>query len=194
VLSTTEVRWFYQGEIPTQIQTWFGLIANENMSQASREDFYLLSTSGGRFGIKLRGNLLEIKERTKTHGPYPFSPEISGIIESWHKLSFPLADKQSHYDAVQGISASWIGVKKTRHLFPRSSPSGEYCHFELTQVEALRQSWWTLGFEAAGKVQGNYDSLVESATQIFSTANSPALERVASSGYPDWLEILTVER
>ena len=191
MFSTTEVRWFYPGDFPPQIQTWFGVVADEIMDEASREDVYLLNTLGGRFGIKLRGGLLEVKERTHTHGHHTFTPGVIGILESWVKLSFPLAAMPNS----EGWPSSWVAVKKTRQLSPiKRHNSNSNCFLELTNVEVLNQHWWTLGLEAFGSIDRNHKHLMDSASQVFSSSKPPVLEEGASIGYPTWLDTVAKDR
>lgn len=202
MFSSVEVRWFYPGEIPDKVQTWFGGIATEVIEQAPREDIYLLSTHAGKFGIKLRENRIEVKEKEHVYGDRQLGHQVVGAIESWNKVSFGLEEDQHNYFSTQNLTPSWIAITKTRQLsefyFKRYNPktdtlfsfSVEACHLELTKIEVQDQYWWTLGLEAYGADDKNFDHLLQRTGQFFSEELPFQLDLEHSYGYPQWLNQL----
>ncbi|MBL7164240.1 MAG: hypothetical protein ISS57_16725, partial [Anaerolineales bacterium] len=143
---TVEVRWFYRGAIPGDIQTWFDQIAKEYIVQPARLDTYLLQSNNTDLGIKLRQGRIEIKQRFQQHGDIDFHKHVSGVVEGWRKWSFLIAREQTSYFSPAILGDTWLGVKKTRSLYTfqitdsrvKSVPIPDYsaggCNLELTRI------------------------------------------------------------
>jgi len=197
---TVEVRWFYQGEIPADIQTWFDQIAEECIVQPARLDTYLLQQNHTDLGIKLRQGRFEIKQRFQQHGVVSFHKHVSGAVESWRKWSFLIAREQNGYFPPAILGDTWLGVKKARSMYifqitdngVKSVPMPDYsaggCNLELTQIEASGTLWWSLGLEAFGDERTNYNRFKMASKYIFSRSQQPGFDTQSSFGYPQWLE------
>ncbi|MBC8503531.1 MAG: hypothetical protein ISR58_17985 [Anaerolineales bacterium] len=88
MFSTVEVRWFYQGVIPSDIQTWFDqkvVEGIEPINQPSRTDQYLLQGHNASLGVKLREGRVEIKQRVQEYGYAEFGPAVTGIVKGRKK-------------------------------------------------------------------------------------------------------------
>ncbi|WP_235526439.1 hypothetical protein [Nostoc piscinale] len=81
MLTTIEVRWFYPGTIPTEIEEWFP----QNCSPEKREDWYLYAPKCDYWGIKLRQERLEVKWRKAELGVLNVGELIEGRVEKWGK-------------------------------------------------------------------------------------------------------------
>jgi hypothetical protein len=57
---TTEVRWFTQGVIPSEVLRWFHEERKAFEEQPLRVDYYLRIVEGESLGVKLREGRLEI--------------------------------------------------------------------------------------------------------------------------------------
>ena len=202
IFRSTEVRWFFQGEIPPKVESWFSGLDSEKGSETPRVDIYLLNTGDGNFGIKLRQNMLEVKEREIIHGNHIFNPSMEGVIESWNKTSFLLAPQQHDFYAAEYLTDSWISVKKTRRQaiyqkLPTKTDKPtilfeavEACHLELTSILVKEQRWWTIALEAYGNVSSDHERLIKTGRQLPSENTQLGFGRNNSMGYPQWLNEL----
>jgi hypothetical protein len=133
---TVEVRWFYRGNIQTDVWHRF---QSERPSQDKdkverRGDLYLYLPDAENLGIKLRGieesykndpDKLEIKRRQLEAGIITFTSGVTGRLEYWSKWGFKseaatselstfLREKLS--DSLAARYESWIKVDKERCL------------------------------------------------------------------------------
>ncbi len=200
MFSTAEVRWFYQGGIPGDVQSWFDHVAEEPILQPARLDTYLEQPNNSGLGIKLRQGRIEIKQRVREFGKVDFEHKVSGVVESWRKWSFLIAQEQMGHLPPAILGDSWMQIRKERSLFsfeiidrevkPTSLPdySSGGCNVELTLINVERETWWSLGLEAFGDEKTNYNRLEIAAHHVFSKSPRPGLAAQSSFGYPQWLE------
>ena len=198
---TVEVRWFQQGQVDPDVQAWFHRVADHAQEQAPRTDYYLQEASAGGIGIKLREGLVEIKERRHFYGRVDFHPHVRGIVDGWRKWSFPYREEMDFADS-DAFAQSWVGVEKARWLAlykvegdrveatPRTTEPSCGCGLELTRVEARESIWWSVGLEAFGPEDQNYNRLITTADHIFSTAEPPRFCVARSYAYTKWLGVL----
>ena len=107
---TMEVRWFGQGAVPSDIETWFSRLEGPTEAEPSRIDYYLAGTEQGSQGIKWRSAKLEVKWRRRSHGVVRFAESISGNIEQWCKLSAACDDDKGAGQLRE--DEAWIAVEK----------------------------------------------------------------------------------
>ncbi len=196
---TVEVRWFQQGQVDPDVQAWFNHVAGHAEEQSLRVDYYLLEASAGGIGIKLREGLVEIKERRHFYGRVQFHPHVRGIVDGWRKWSFPYPADIDLGDS-DVFAQSWVGVEKARWLalfqveddnveaVSGSTEPGCGCGLELTRVEARESTWWSVGLEAFGPEDQNYDRLITVAEHLFSIGEPPSLKANHSYAYTNWLD------
>jgi hypothetical protein len=199
---TVEVRWFYQGEIPASIFDWFCQYGDPPAAQPPRLDYYFPQTNQGRLGIKLRQGCIELKALRHAYQVSSLHQQVHGVIEGWRKWSLPLAPDHVLITKTRGFTQSWIEVAKQRWLTAYTLRDGELsgpantaglsagCHLELAQVEAKNTRWWSLGLEAFGEQNSNYQRLTDTAQGLFALYDPPVLEGEDSYSYPRWLEII----
>ncbi len=206
---SAEVRWFFEGESPSTIQTWFGNTNGEVKVEEVRVDKYLIFPACDSVGVKLRdGKKFEVKSLIAA--PRPFVGEgFNGRTDSWVKWSFD--DKQHMPKVAEAmlVGDQWISVEKTRMLRKFSATNGDLqpvdpdlrpdcgCNIELTrlQVEATKTIWFTLGFEAFGPVARVAQILAEATPLFFQQRGAMPcreLSGLASFSYPAWLATLEV--
>jgi len=200
---TVEVRWFYQGTIPRDIQTWFDQIDDQGaqpISQPPRTDTYLLEADNTSLGIKLRQGRIEIKQRLEVFGHVNFGQDIHGVIERWRKWSFMIAPEQNNLLCPATLGITWIDVHKRRSLYnyqikgqriecvPLPDYSSGGCNFELTRIHIAGKTCWSLGLEAFGDENSNYNRLEIVAKYIFTKSLTHSLNAQDSYGYPQWLD------
>ena len=154
-LRTLEVRWLLPGQLDAAVAGWFGRFPAET---DAREDIYLVNPDLRGLSVKVRGGrALEVKQYHGTVGILDVPGRAHGRIQSWQKWSFPVGALRRDGDA----PASWTVIRKSRQISRfrlarggivagpgRASEPG--CAVELTEVRARGETWWSLGFEAAG--------------------------------------------
>jgi hypothetical protein len=188
---TCEVRWIRPGRHGSEIARWFSRFSQV---PETRDDAYLISPRMPGLSIKIRGGAsFEVKEHRGTVGALDVAAAAAGSIDSWIKRSIPLAGGLDFSRPLDGTA--WRRVSKRRQIarFPigtsgdPDAPGAVVCSVELTEVEVIGQSWWTLGFEAGGR--GALGGIKRSAAVVFAepcpTASAFRAEEACS--YAEWI-------
>jgi hypothetical protein len=182
---TCEVRWIRPGRPGSEIDRWFSRFAQV---PETRDDDYLISPRLPGLSIKIRGGAsFEVKQHRGVVGALDIAGAAAGSIDSWIKRSIPLTGGVDLSRPLEG--AAWRRVSKRRQIarFPIDASGGPDCSVELTEVEVLGQSWWTLGFEAGGR--GALGRIKHTAAVLFAeplpTASAFRAEEACS--YADWI-------
>lgn len=204
MLTTSEIRWFYQGTTPPAIENWFiADVLRENCQKLEeREDWYLLIPGCEFLGVKLRQQRLETKLRVTDLGILQLRNNVIGAAEKWLKSTCEDAKLESLVTPDAIAKGQWVKVEKVRSqirylvaddrsLTPTSpeKTSQEGCNVELTQIIVNDYHWWTLGFEASGtddKLKSNLETV---AKKLFQTFPEQELNLVDSYAYPKWLSV-----
>ena len=203
MLNTTELRWFYPGILPREIQAWFsGDTLGEYLAQSEeREDVYLYLPDCEYLGIKWRQKRLEIKLRKAELGILRFGDNIAGKAEKWVKWACEDPSTASLLPADVVKQAPWLKIKKVRSQrkyqiggdrlltpVPIDTSIIQGCNVEITQLWIKDNPWWTLAFEALGEDTNLEDNLKIIAN--FVLQNYPNLKLLVdnSYGYPLWLK------
>lgn len=187
---TYEMRWFFT-QIPLDVSKHF----ERNTELQSRTDWYASPVSP-RCGIKLREGRLETKFLESDHGVHHLG-YFCGNLESYKKWSLQFApDDQPIEEDLDG--AAWISVQKSRRLQRFSvTPQGVHsveerpqngCEFEMTELTVNHETFWTVGFEAVGKVESLPDNL-RLVAQIVGLRGglNQSFDEEHSCGYAEWL-------
>lgn len=203
--TTLEVRWFFQGTLPSEVQRWFEreCPGNPLADKEIRTDRYAvvkdtswfkdLASDVDREGVnlKLRQGNLELKLRQQS-SIYRFQPLdqssiFDGRVEQWCKLS-PEELPESVPDSLSH-SASWISVKKERE---QKIERG--VEIELTSLDLGGESWWTIAFEMplTNPKEPQESCFIEVVERACQSYQDPELSAANSSGYSRWLLNLTV--
>jgi hypothetical protein len=64
------------------------------------------------------------------------------------------------------------------------------CDWELAEVRAARETWWTMAFESFGPKDGLRTRLFAVTEEAFRAGTPPALGAADSWSYPKWLASL----
>jgi hypothetical protein len=203
VYPTVEVRWFFEGTIPSQVLEWFQLGEREPAAAAPRVDFYLRLADSDPLGIKLRGEQIELKQRFSEYGVVCFHKRVSGRVEGWRKWRFKLAESDLYLTRPPMPASAWMGVKKIRRLrkyqrlkndtlvaISTMQHPAQGCALELTHIGIEGQDWWSVGLEAFGDEGSLYENLVLVAKHVLVAHEPPTLGAEASCSYPKWLKII----
>jgi hypothetical protein len=197
-----EARWFFRGDIPATVRSWFergalgGVIPDEDVDR--RADVYLVLDQNAAIGLKLRGGDLELKSRETTRKIS--LGNVAGQAETWRKWSWK-------YDAasrdVVDLAFNKSDLKGTRHevqkerrqhkfqiknnrVVPAASKSrvDRGCAAEITTLHVEKEAWWSFAVETLGTT--SLSDLKRCAKSILRDA--PFSGRAEDSyAYPLWL-------
>jgi hypothetical protein len=186
---TCEVRWIRPGRYDSEIDRWFSRFSQV---PETRDDDYLISPRMPGLSIKIRGGAsFEVKQHRGVVGALDIADAAAGGIDSWIKRSIPLPGGVDLSRPLEG--SAWRRVSKRRQIArfptdPAGSPGVPDCSVELTEVEVLGQSWWTLGFESGGR--GALGRIKRTAAVVFAeplpTASPFRAEEACS--YAEWID------
>ncbi len=204
MLTTYEVRWFYSGNIPENIESWFkqNCLVSLAKSPEEREDVYLYTPGCDYLGVKLRQGGLEVKWRDPAISKMHFSSLVEGNIEKWKKWRCLDSSGESFSSQQIGDNSVWIKVRKVRYLqlytvvlkLPKAVSTDididNGCSLELTNVEINGNEWWSIALEAFGRDCNLKDNLQATAAFVFNNYDSSPLEAMDSYSYPTWLQLV----
>ena len=204
MLTSVEVRWFFEGPIPDEMEQWFcrGVLLNK---AAPREDHYVLFPAPLGLNVKLREGRLEVKSLVKALGARSFEADVSGNVQMWEKRSGGDTAFKEFERLRTGSPDLWIAVTKERTL-RKFSPDGDSikevaagkvflsdgCNVELTKITVRGSASWSLAFEAYGDPARVEESLMRVAERVLSDKHRPRnpLSIANSHSYLEWLETL----
>lgn len=204
MLTTSEIRWFYQDTVPPTIESWFSVDVLSESCQTfeDREDWYLLIPGCEFLGVKLRHQQLETKLRITELGILQLRNNIIGVAEKWMKSTCEDAKLENLITPEVVAKGQWVKVEKVRSqiryliaddrsLTPTSTEQNSQagCNVELTQLIVNHHPWWTLGFEASGTDDKLTSTLETVAKKVLQTFPQQELSLVDSYAYPKWLSV-----
>lgn len=205
MFTTAEVRWFFEGPIPDDIEQWF-CRSSLALNAAPREDHYLLFPAALGLGLKLREGRLEIKPLVESLGVRTFTADVAGIIQVWKKEVYGEPAVKEFERLRTSAPHLWIAVRKERTLrkFSREGAAivevpadrvflRDGCNAELTKVTVDGSAYWSFNFEAYGNPAGVEDYLQQVAVHVLKDDRRPSYPFSAknSCSYPEWLERLS---
>ncbi|RUR77096.1 hypothetical protein ACF3DV_08205 [Chlorogloeopsis fritschii PCC 9212] len=202
MLTTYELRWFYPGKVPEEIQLWFeqDCLVQPLQPPETREDIYLYSPESEFLGIKLRQERLEVKWRKAELGVLNFGDSVEGKAEKWGKW-LCCDSKQESFELEQVVNNPvWVSVQKVRYsqiyqvlpellLQPVSDNENidNGCRVELTHLVIQESNWWSIGFEAFGEDSRLMNNLQITANRAFNNESGSKFLADDSYAYPSWL-------
>ena len=213
MLYSAEARWFIRGPLPEDVKVWFERgFEFENCFGEDRTDKYLLFPHCDSVGVKLRADQpgdqnFEIKSIIGPSHPVKTNG-VNGRTDQWVKWSVSVKESPE-IAVVLTKEDQWLPVTKGRGLrkysMDRDAPVevsphvGPFpvrgCNVELTRirVEAATPDWFSLGFEAFGRVEET-PGLLTSVIETFFEQQGPIpkmeLTEGSSLSYPAWLAML----
>lgn len=191
MLSTTEVRWFFEEAFPENVQEWFEYFDPKDLPP--RTDYYLNMADSAGVGIKLREGQIQIKPKKADLGTYRFLENVEGNISQYEKWSFPVTSNEEWPEMIRRPDI-WIPTIKIRKLLRYTLEGGypdkigmeeqvsEGCEVELSKVEVVDRTFWSLAFEAHGSnAQAHVEKTVN---EVFRNKKCPiTLVKEKSFGY-----------
>lgn len=187
---TAELRWFRREPFPGPVVAWFDHAAEP---PATRSDSYLVLAGTDALGVKVRGGStsFELKLRPRPGAPLTLASGGAGQLEEWQKWSFSRPAITRLLPRLGLPKDRWVTVGKRRRMATTPYRDGAGCNIELTVLEAMGQSWTTLGFESFGPPADLVPALELAAEQFFAAVNLPGgFGSELSCGYPGWLATL----
>jgi len=204
MLTTSEMRWFFPGEIPKEIENWFAtnILSGDSQTPEDREDWYLRIPGCETLGVKLRQQRLEIKWRSTESGIWHLKDHVAGAAEKWVKWTCEEKEIESVITKDVIAKGEWVRVKKVRSQIrylvnddrtftPAATDltSKDGCNIELTQLKINQDLWWSLSFEASGQ-NANLENNLEIVTKwAINTYPQLKLPPENSYAYPKWFAV-----
>ncbi len=210
MFTTAEVRWFFAGPIPDEIEQWF-CRSSLALKAAFREDHYLLFPAALGLGLKLREGRLEIKHLVESLGVRTFTADVAGTVQVWKKDAYGEPAVKEFERLRTSAPHLWIAVRKERTL-RRFSLEGttivevpadkvflrDGCNAELTKITVDGLASWSFNFEAYGNPSRVEDYLQRVAVHVLKDDRRPRLFKTSASSadafsaqhscsYPEWL-------
>jgi len=204
---SAEIRWFWSGTVPRNVDNWFRDRRFTPGGGKPREDVYLHDPAQGELGIKKRGSKagVEVKGLAGhfTLGDLPSWPHVRPEI--WCKWSSAPLDI-SAYSTVSTNKIRWLrkfdtssGAAREIQLGEDEMPLGgivlpeQGCNVEFTQIRIAnsKDEWWTLGFEAFGELDTVQDNL-RSTLKGMTSPDQDCFHSSEVLSYPAWLSKISV--
>ena len=214
---TLELRWFLEGPIPPDVETWFA--RKDPRDEGKRTDTYLLNDrKGGPYrekdlsevGVKLREKKLQFKWRVSREAFSGLDGRVTGVAEGWKKWSRKYLEKSEKIvDEVfrEESNTSCLRIEKHRRAcefsidarigkwaLSREKHLEEGIRVELTKVDSLARdnasprSSWTIGLDVYAN-QNEGDMLQQGFEHVFSDypTSNELLVRENSYSYPQFV-------
>ncbi|MDZ7960609.1 MAG: hypothetical protein RMY34_22465 [Aulosira sp. DedQUE10] len=221
MLISNELRWFYPGKLPKNIQMWFQktFLVEPLQAPEAREDVYLYSPGCDYLGIKLRQGRLEVKWRQAELGVMSFGDLATGKAEKWGKWLCEDANAESFQPTMVLSNPVWVSVQKVRYSqlfqvladFSAQPVATEErldngCRVEITNLVVKENAWWSVAFEAFGEDSRLRGNLQATGNWVFNSDRNYQLAILLQShfstrgcanvnansyAYPHWLEIIS---
>lgn len=176
---SSEIRWFFSGEIPNEVENWF-IGITKNLNHDLIDDNYLKFSGSSNVGVKYRNGNLEIKPLIKDLGEFIINEKATGKIEIWEKWSEPVEASTFKF------GPEWIWVRKERklkkfiikadeiHEAKRGMEISVGCNLELTRINYKDNKLsWSLAFEAFEKKGTGLDILKKVVKKVMNEKNNP---------------------
>ncbi len=212
---SAEIRWFFEGEVPTPMVDWFTR-GHEVRDEPERVDEYLALPGCETTGVKLREGRLEVKARTAGPVAMALPGGYGGRREGWVKWSLAPDQGGALPQAVAASGDDWVLVSKRRRLRKLATgdrgvlevdpadaglPAG--CQVELAALRVLGparrpavagpperpggEPWWSLSFESFGEIARLVDQLEPATAAVLGRPPPVTLSLARSLSYPAWL-------
>jgi len=204
MLVSAEVRWFFRGPLPREVESWF-CQGSLWCRQQRRVDQYLVLPGCATVGVKLREGMFEIKGQVDAPVEVAYPNGVRGVRACWVKWSTGEIGAGAARQLLARDEDRWVPVQKDRLLRRLSLDHGEPveigteeaapargCGIEVTSITIPGgggSEGWSLGLEGFGAAEVVVESLEDAAVSFFSGDPLPLTLEVASSmSYAEWLQ------
>jgi hypothetical protein len=207
---SAEIRWFWQGTGPANLQEWFTSREFHECAAGGgsfRIDAYLHDPEQVELGIKLRGKKSAVEVKGLVAGAAACCPNypFAGPIEIWSKWS-STALSLTGAEVIRVSKRRWmrmfenagagiqeIALDAQEHPINGYRLPDEGCYFEYTELSVDGfPPWITLGFEAFGSLKTVAGNLLN-VTARLSQRGPPPLTWGWCGSYPAWLQRLAAQ-
>jgi len=185
VLLTREVRWFFDGSLPADVESWFTAGSTRSVRK-SRSDVYDLAPARRGIGVKHRdGTRLDAKRKIAELGVVRLRPGVEGRVDDWEKTA------QSGLTVGPErlvVSKEIITLRFAAESPPDRGPAG--CEVELASISVGSARSWSLCFETFGDPVLRGEALEAGLEGLLGEGPLPEgleLRSERSCGYPEWL-------
>lgn len=200
ILSTIELRWFFEGEPDSAVLRWFNRGQEVDWTTLpGRTDDYLAMPGVLDLGVKLREGRVEIKGCWEELGAQELSKGVVGVPERWVKWSYGREETEGLASALETASLPQVSVQKQRlqrqfalpigqapREVPLYSPVDRVAFAELARVVVDEATHWSLGLEASPDDSLMPEQLTALAERLLGDV-PVSLDESAARGYPAWL-------
>ncbi len=185
MILTREVRWFFDGTIPSWFVDWFENVSGP-LFQEVRSDVYDLEAAHQNVGLKRRSpaNTLDCKMRLWSEELADLGFGIQGNLEDWIKISQPLKDSTIGPGRVEVLKAT---MSKRFYLDTNTG-----CEAEIADISVGSIAAWTLCLETFGEAELRDDAMRHGLEALFGVDGPPSglfLSGANSHSYPEWLSL-----
>jgi hypothetical protein len=185
---TREVRWFFDGLLPSEVKNWFTAFATRGEREL-RTDVYDRVEARRGVGVKRRnGATVDIKTRRSHFDDVYLMRGVVGCVEDW--------EKNSRSRLVVGpdqilVSKDIVTLRFDLDRSKYNDPTG--CEAELASIRVGPKRAWSLCFETYGDPDRRAEALSAGVERLFAEGPPPEalyLEAEFSCGYPQWIRSL----
>ncbi len=200
VVDTTELRWFFEGRLPSDVKSWFTRAGTTGAIE-ERCDRYRLDDRR-EMGVKRRfRQTLELKVRRSVGEKLVLDSGLAGRLEVWRKWS-PAEDLVESDPQAPWVDVHKIVIKRRfsvngdEIIISESSRAmaGTGCDVEVTAVTVGHIEAWTFAFAAFGSGRSRQSAVVASWQALVADIQCPeqfGLSLGEAGGYPQWLSHLS---
>jgi hypothetical protein len=202
---TSEVRWFFSGEVPPAITEWFlqTLPGGSQGAALKRQDVYLLVPGRDDVGLKFRRDKIQLKLRRNRRPFSALGGRVLGVQTDWERHSWTY--DQTAEDLARAFSGKaglghQVAVAKTRRqktygLGPEGDPqplaAGKRVKtpalVELTEIAFVGFLGWSLGLEIVGPHSPAQGHLLPAVAGLLRDFPALPLKQCDSLDYPEFI-------
>jgi len=184
-LLTREVRWFFDGPLPADIENWFTTRSARGVRE-SRSDVYGLAPARRGIGVKQRDRAtVDAKHKVAELGAVQLRPGVEGRVEDW--------EKTAQSGLIVGHERLVVSKEIITLRFEAESPgdSGPVgCEVELASISVGPTRSWSLCLETLGDPALRGKALEVGLDGLLADGPLPEglrLRSERSCGYPEWV-------
>ena len=197
---STEIRWFYPDECPTNLHRWFGEMSPAPGGGKLRIDEYLSQTNqsevsikkrGGKPGVEIKGLIAVCRSEL-----VPFAPYVelwckwrlhASALEMTKRMIIQKTRWIRTYDT-SGAAIVEIPLQADEKPLNGQPLPQQGCNVEISKIQIAEEprQWWTLGFEAFGDLDSAPGNLLKT-TQYLIAHSFPLPICGEFLNYPSWL-------
>lgn len=190
VVVTREVRWFFDGPLPSLVFEWFS--SQNDVGIEQRVDQYDLDAAHRGVGLKRRSTTsFDSKFRISIAENLELGPGLRGHVEEWMKISEPISDET----APRIPHAIDVSKELYTRDYPLNGSNGAGGEAELAAIAVGSVQAWSVCFETYGPPDQREAAFHTGIARLLDDSPlPPSLEMGPESchGYPEWISSLAI--